>query len=184
MTLEESISWLCAPTLCQLKAGTLLYWRFHDEDHLLSSLRRLNLAWAGQDICAIPLNLEQRCPIYCFRPTLLQSALLHPGARMLLQTYGYPPQAHISQQLTHLRRRMTGAKGFPHEMGLFLGYPPEDVASYLQGNQPCLLTGFWQVYHDAEHAAAQFARMRRCMVHCRARWAAGETLAMLCGPST
>ncbi len=184
MTFNESISWLCAPTLCHLKAGTLLYWRFPSEDALRSSLLRLNLSWTSHDLCAIPLTVDQRCPIYCFRPAMVHAALLHPTAQALLQACGYPPHASLSHQLAHLRRRMACTNGFPHEMGLFLGYPPEDVVAYLQGNHPCLLTGFWRVYHDAEHAAAHFAQMRRCMVRCRARWAAGDSMSMLCDENT
>ncbi len=181
MCLDEAIAWLCAPTLCRLKAGTLLYWHFSSEEELRASLLRLNLSWSGHGMCAVPLTLERRCPIYCFRPAMVQAALRRPDAQALLRCLGYPPRAPLSHQLARLRRRMSGANGFPHEMGVFLGYPPEDVAAYLRGNQPCLLTGFWRVYHDAEQAAAQFARMRRCMVRCRARWSAGDSLSMLCG---
>lgn len=180
MTFDESIAWLCAPTLCRQKAGTLFYWRFSGQEALRASLLRVNQSWMGHGLCVIPLTLETRCAIYCFRPALVRAALLQPKARALLQAWGYPPQATLARQLACLRGRMARTNGVPHELGLFLGYPPEDVAAYAQGNQPCLLTGFWRVYHDAEHAAAQFARMRRCMACCRWRWAAGEPLSRLC----
>lgn len=42
---------------------------------------------------------------------------------------------------------------FPHEVGLFLGYPPEDVEGFIENKaRSCKITGYWKVYSDEEKA--------------------------------
>ncbi|MBQ8625025.1 MAG: DUF3793 family protein, partial [Agathobacter sp.] len=46
---------------------------------------------------------------------------------------------------THMQDRV----GFPHEMGLLLGYPVEDVEGFiLHKGQNALYSGYWKVYKD------------------------------------
>lgn len=52
---------------------------------------------------------------------------------------------------------LCGRGAFPHEMGLFLGYPPEDVRGFIENNgKNFLCTGYWKVYGDAEQKARLF----------------------------
>ena len=42
---------------------------------------------------------------------------------------------------------MCGEPGFPHEMGVLLGYPVEDVRGFMEQNgQNALYQGYWKVY--------------------------------------
>jgi hypothetical protein len=46
---------------------------------------------------------------------------------------------------------------FPHEIGLFLGYPIEDVKAFIKyRGMNYLLCGYWKVYHDKETAVKIF----------------------------
>ena len=59
------------------------------------------------------------------------------------------------------RLRREGA--FPHEIGLFLGYPPDDVRGFMDHRDVgCKCVGTWKVYGDAAAAQKAFARYRRC----------------------
>ena len=50
-----------------------------------------------------------------------------------------------------------GKEWFPHEMGLLLGYPPEDVEGFiLQNGRNALCSGYWKVYEDAESKRRTF----------------------------
>ena len=50
-----------------------------------------------------------------------------------------------------------GKEWFPHEMGLLLGYPPEDVEGFiLQNGRNALCSGYWKVYEDAESKLRTF----------------------------
>lgn len=82
--------------------------------------------------------------------------------------------------LKELIRRLRGRKAFPHEIGLFLSYPPEDVRGFIRyGGSRSKLTGCWQVYGDVENARRTFERFERCTrIYCR-RWSEGVPLTRL-----
>ena len=48
---------------------------------------------------------------------------------------------------------------FPHELGLLLGYPPEDVEGFIRHRgKNCLCTGYWKVYENREQKQQLFQR--------------------------
>ena len=49
------------------------------------------------------------------------------------------------QCLARLIERLKDADEFPHEIGLFLGYPPEDVEGFIQEPNGQKYTGIWKV---------------------------------------
>ena len=80
----------------------------------------------------------------------------------MLEAEGYPVDDGIEAMLAHLSRRLC-QEAFPHEIGLFLGYPPEDVEGFRRNKgQNYKLCGWWKVYGDAEEAGAFFQRCDRC----------------------
>ena len=57
------------------------------------------------------------------------------------------------------QKYMLEKKDFPHELGLILGYPPEDVEGFVsQQGKNSLYTGYWKVYKDPEAKKALFDR--------------------------
>lgn len=72
--------------------------------------------------------------------------------------------------LAHLARRIMEKGGeFPHEIGLFLGYPLGDVKGFIKHRgQNCKCTGCWKVYCDEREARRQFCRFEKCRsIYCR-----------------
>ena len=62
--------------------------------------------------------------------------------------------------LEHLQKRFR--LEFPHEIGLFLDYPPEDVRGFLEHRgAESLAVGYWKVYGNVEKARRAFRRYRR-----------------------
>ena len=52
---------------------------------------------------------------------------------------------------------------FPHEIGLFLGYPLEDVQGFIENcGKNYRLCGCWKVYGDPQAALRCFARYEKC----------------------
>ena len=65
--------------------------------------------------------------------------------------------------LGQLMRRFRSESEFPHEIGLFLGYPPEDVKGFIDNNaENCKCVGAWKVYGNPEEAEKVFERFRKC----------------------
>ena len=124
---EEQVVRHCAPTLAGLKTGSMFGAWYPSARALREDLRRWNRRLAGKGVCFLPLRYENsRALIYVYRPSRLRGDLGHRAAAELLGRCGYAPGSP-ARCLCQLRCRMAQGEGFPHEVGLFLGYPPEDV---------------------------------------------------------
>ena len=78
-----------------------------------------------------------------------------------------------------LRESLRSAKagGFPHEIGLFLGYPLEDVTGFIAaGGAEYRCSGCWKVYGDVEQAQHLFRRYAACRKRYLAMASSGLTL--------
>ncbi|HWQ51049.1 MAG TPA: DUF3793 family protein [Terriglobales bacterium] len=92
---------------------------------------------------------------------LLSERLQSAAARAMLRKYGYPADGTAADLLEHLKGRFDGA-GFPHEIGVFLGYPPRDVEAFIaRGGRDYLCCRYWKVYHDEEGARETFGLIDR-----------------------
>lgn len=110
-----------------------------------------------------------RALLLVYRPAHLAQALADPLAARLLHRHGYPAGAALDDTLRALKGRIATEGDFPHEIGLFLGYPPADVAGFIhhRGSR-YKLCGLWKVYSDVERAKALFSEYDSCSrrLHC------------------
>ena len=93
-----------------------------------------------------------------------------------LKSCGYC-QFGAGEVLERLRERLLSNEGFPHEIGLFLGYPFADVIGYIQNagkNSKC--TGYWQVYGDEQAAMRKFTAYRKCREVYKRLWNSGRSV--------
>ena len=76
----------------------------------------------------------------------------HPKMRAFFQKEGYERFTLGTILYTFQRRYesyMTAGGMFPHEMGLLLGYPLDDVTGFIeQKGKNYLYAGYWKVYAD------------------------------------
>ena len=79
-----------------------------------------------------------------------------------------------------MRRMQRADSEFPHEVGLFLSYPPEDVKGFIDNEAANYkYIGLWKVYGDEEGAKRTFARYRKCTkLYCKL-WQSGSSLEQL-----
>jgi len=151
-----------APTLAGLKTGALFPAVFSSRQEMMSSLLYWNRRLRPKGLCLLPLQEQRgRTLIYLYRLSALTRDLQQPDTGILLMERGYPCP-HPERCILFLRRRLTAAEPFPHEIGLFLGYPPEDVRGFLRDPAACSCSGFWKVYGNPESARILFARFRAC----------------------
>lgn len=62
---------------------------------------------------------------------------------------------------------------FPHEIGLFLGYPAEDVKGFIENKAACSkCSGCWKVYGDEQAARILFKniKMHRNLLQEMEKW--------------
>ena len=143
---EHIVGCHAALTLLGVKPGSLVSFKksdFDDFDFLLSSYRRC-FARKGISLCVLSENKEY-AHIFFYRKPLLEKALKNENARKILLSLGYPQNILLS--IDYLKRKYCARGVFPHEIGLFLGYPPEDVKGFID-NKGCnfLICGYWKVY--------------------------------------
>ncbi|MBQ8781121.1 MAG: DUF3793 family protein [Oscillospiraceae bacterium] len=84
-------------------------------------------------------------------------------AKALLVSCGYPEEGGVDEYLDTLAERIRQGGDFPHEIGVFLGYPMEDVEGFIEnrgGNFK--LCGCWKVYGCEESARRIFANYEKC----------------------
>jgi hypothetical protein len=91
------------------------------------------------------------------RRHLVRKALTGVPARFL-SSMAYPVGSGVDACLRVLQDRFQVPGEFPHEIGIFLGYPPEDVIGFRSGRpSPYSCRGYWQVYHRPDRAERTFA---------------------------
>lgn len=170
----------CAPTLAGIKTGSIFSCDYSSRQELRNDIRQLNQKLVPKGLRIIPLRYsEERVLIYVFRPNDLASDLSDAEARLLLREAGYHSE-RTEQCILELIHRLNSGKEFPHEIGLFLSYPPEDVQGFIQNKaRNCKCIGCWKVYGDEAAAKLQFERYQKCTeLYCK-QWAMGASVEQL-----
>lgn len=176
---EDLIVQQCSPTLAGLKTGSLFTCPFRTEEELRADIAALNRRLAPKGVNIRILRVRKRALLYLYRPSSLRRDFATTEVAMLLRQYGYTvddPDACITQ----LCSRLAGAAGFPHEIGLFLGYPAEDVRGFIENrSEGCKCVGTWRVYGDEDAARARFAQYEKCTRVFRTRFSEGRSIERL-----
>ena len=184
---EMSVDYLIrhgAPTLAGIKTGNLFPCSFASREELTRDLRRMNQVLVPRGLRLLPLQVDgSRALLYLFRPASLSRDLEQTATRRILGRAGYPGGGQ-QDCLRELIRRLRSREGFPHEIGLFLGYPPEDVQGFLDHRgRGFKCGGCWKVYGDEAEARRRFDAYHLCTEsYCRRR-SQGESLASLTVPT-
>ena len=159
---EERLIRQCAPTLAGIKTGSLFPCPYETREELMADVRAFNRRFAARGLCLLPLRLENgHALLYLYRPAELRRDLQNGLAREILSSAGYRCGS-CEGCVTDLVRRLRGSAEFPHEIGVFLGYPLGDVCGFLRDPDGCILCGAWKVYENVGEAARTFERFRRC----------------------
>ena len=143
----------CAPTLLGAKAANLVSLDAQKVPALQGTVEAYNRQFAA---CGLAFTLLCEC-----------------GRRSLLLVYR-------PALLARLRARLAQGGAFPHEIGLFLDYPADDVLAFVEkGGAGCKLCGYWKVYGDVEAARARFVCYDACRTCVLCAVEQGITLAQL-----
>ncbi len=178
---EELLARQCAPTFIGLKAASLVAFQKNRFDDFDAQLADYEPCFACHGISVFRLlDEESRALVLFYRADVLDAILRRWDAQMLLRRYGYRPSDSLQMMLRRLRRRVRSSTsaGFPHEIGLFLGYPPHDVRGFIENKgRGFLCCGLWKVYADADASKALFERYADCTARFCTRLASGVPMA-------
>ena len=170
----------CSPTLAGIKTGNLFSCAYTSIEETEKAVRKYNKIFIPRGVKIQPLKYDRgRVLIYVYRPSKLEQDLSDDFTTKLLQQQGYKTFSPESCIL-NLILRVNSQSEFPHEIGLFLGYPPEDVHGFIlhKGNC-CKLTECWKVYGNEEKAEKLFARFKKCSDIYYSKWKEGTSIRKL-----
>jgi len=180
MKLENYLIEHCAPTLASLKTANLFNYNYYSDEALLHYLKELNLRLREKGVTVTILRKNQHSAlIYVYREKKLKQDLQRKGVQAFLKKYGYEkmtPSGAISTLRQHFRKE----DQFPHEIGLFLGYPLGDVTGFIENrgkNSKC--SGCWKVYCDECEAIRLFAKFDKCKMIYKRLFDEGRSLHQL-----
>lgn len=176
--LDRLLAAYCSPTLAGIKPASLASCDRAQYPDLPQRLRAYQDAFDRRGIrFEILCACRGRFLLLVYHQGQLERRLSDARVQRVLVKFGYPAGAPLEALLDGLRRRIAAQPGFPHEIGLFLGYPIEDVIGFIRyEGRGCKLCGYWKVYGDAEAASRLFDRLSRVCHAVKTRIEQGETL--------
>ncbi len=144
--IETKLAIQCAPVITGVKLSNLL---------ILPKSDAKSLSWVLRHTGIVFLKLaevKEKVTFLVFRREELRTYLEDAKVQQILSDCGYKDLSFKGILFTFMEHYQTYAKDekqFPHEMGLLLGYPPEDVEGFIVHNgQNFLYSGYWKVYAD------------------------------------
>ena len=167
-TFEELLVRHSSPTLKGIKSGSLFTYRPASESNFTKSLSSYDrhLAKKGVRVRSISGHGSAK-RILVYRPKMIEKLLSQVEPRCILCSLGYPVDQGHENNVAFLMDRFKDGDGFPHEIGLFLGYPLDDVKGFIKNKgRNYTLCGLWKVYGDLGDAKEKFEEYKQCREHC------------------
>ncbi len=162
---DEMLAYHCAPTLAKVKPSSIitisnkvLHTNFKE---LLSiyNKRYANNDLVFRELCAC----DKKVLIIIYSPTLMKNIFQDVSSKKYLTSFGYSYTDDIDLLIEQLSKRVNDEQTFPHEIGLFLGYPLEDVVGFIeQKGQNFKKIGHWKVYGNLNIANQLFTAYNFC----------------------
>ncbi|HBA86851.1 MAG TPA: DUF3793 domain-containing protein [Geobacter sp.] len=103
----------------------------------------------------------------------LGSLLAQKSVRIILGKSGYPHPEEFEKVLSELEKRVAG-EGFPHEIGVFLGYPLKDVVGFMGWAQLSFTCqGPWKIFGNPDQSLRLAENHRECRCRMSLQLASG-----------
>lgn len=155
-SIETQIALQCAPLISGLKVSNLLIISAEDEALVRVILRRSGISFFRL------LRTGEKVTFLLFRKNPLEAYLKQQEVEAMLAEAGYA-ELSLGNILSTFQKRyahyMSAGGRFPHEMGLLLGYPAEDVKGFVENKgKNFLYSGYWKVYADVEEKRRLFQK--------------------------
>ena len=163
---ESVMGYHCSPVLMGMKPANLV------------SFSKEKMPELPEIIC----GCRKHYLLLVYRPDMLQEYLKQDEAKKLLLQDVYNIDSSLDEMIARLKERFFHKTEFPHEIGLFLGYPIEDVKGFRKfGGSGCKMCGYWKVYDDVEQARRIFDSYDKCREFTAAQIRAGYSILQVVG---
>ncbi len=168
MSFDKMMIHYCAPTLCGIKSGNMFF--IKNEDYSESCFNEWKETFFTHGIMAFAIKISETttgiltCNV-CWIRKILDNAMVSA----YLREKGYNSSS-VVDFVEIFSNRIKTQNGFPHEIGVILGYPIEDVIEFEnhQGKD-CKYCGYWKSYSNIEKAKTCKCRYKHCSCLCE-KW--------------
>ncbi len=181
-TFEQTIIHLCAPTLCSVKPACLIS---VSKSTLFEEYQKI-LFWnkilkENKKKIKIVRRSENLFLLLIYDEFLIENIIFNEEIKSYLTIKGYSLNQGISVVLCELLSRLSNESIFPHEIGVFLGYPLEDVLGYEKySGTKSKFSGAWTVYGNVEKAKLQMNIYKECSIYCTRLFECGNDFESIC----
>jgi len=175
MGFDETIIHCGAPALCGIKPACLFSMTSQKFADGLERLHQWQNQFSKDKKFFVPVKKSDgRFLFFVYDKNLLEKILNNPKNRAYLVSKGYSVEKGLASVLAELLHRLAVSENFPHEVGLFLGYPLEDVIGFeLNGAEDFKYSGIWKVYGDKDSAIRRMNLYKNCTETCMKLLASG-----------
>ena len=149
----------CAPVIAGLKISNLLTLPINELGKLRILLEDTSLSFrtvfAGEKRAAVLVYRKEELFNYLSEDEI-SSFLTELGYKSLNRSEMFP--VFIRRYIKYMRDK----KKFPHELGILLGYPIEDVKGFMENEgRDFLYCGYWKIYKNPEPKIKLFERFEK-----------------------
>lgn len=157
--LEQILAAYCAPTIEGIKTASLISVKKEFCVDFAKQLKEAAILLKDRGIYIYKLvECPKRAILLIYNKDELEKKLKKREYSDYLKEADYDLENfNLNGVLFQLALRMRKAEGFPHEIGVFLDYPLEDIKGFTENcgeNYKCC--GYWKVYGDEEKAKETF----------------------------
>ena len=187
---EQELIEHCSPTLASIKAASLFTYTYKSlkELHVRVTYWNSKMKRKGITFDILSENVGvNKALIYVYRRADLEKILNRDEIRSFLLNHGYLIDdneivggVNCENIILQLKKKFEKLNQFPHEIGIFLGYPIGDVKGFIDNHGcNCKCTGYWKVYCNEEEATKTFRKYKKCRDIYMNLWISGRSVMQL-----
>ncbi|MBR1639043.1 MAG: DUF3793 family protein [Treponema sp.] len=169
MNFSQTVIHFSAPTICGIKPANLF--SVKAADFSIAEFRNWKEEFKKRGIVIRAVKSgENAVLLLVYNICWLRKLLADSFVSAYLRGKGYRTCPDVEKVVNHLMQRMKKSPGFPHEVGVILGYPVCDVVEFEKNEgRNCKYCGYWKSYSDVENARICQCRFKDCSCMCK-KW--------------
>ena len=187
---EQELIEHCSPTLASIKAASPFTYTYKSlkELHVRVTYWNSKMKRKGITFDILSENVGvNKALIYVYRRADLEKILNRDEISKFLLKQGYliddneiDGEVNCEKIILQLKKKFEKLNQFPHEIGIFLGYPIGDVKGFIENHGcNCKCTGYWKVYCNEEEATKTFRKYKKCRDIYMNLWISGRSVMQL-----
>ena len=162
LILDKLLIKYASPTLGGIKTGSLFKVYKNSSIDLKKEIDYYNLSLNYLDLyLEILYSCDKYDLIYIYNFKMLTQELNNKEVKEFFKIFNYRCD-FIDEYISCLKKRFNILKKTPHEIGIFLGYPLNDVKSFIiYKGKNFKISGCWKVYDNVDYCIKQFNKFKK-----------------------